>query len=843
MTAAVAELPGLAGLRDDELAERHECGDDATREAILAECERRDAREDRARQARQRHIAQRQDWESAAYAQYRRAEDHCRGYLLSEAGRRRGREPWPMLWMGGEAEARKLASEELVTFWDWHEPRVAGPAVFAAARREAAERPEDDRPAEPIPAVAAGSASRPEPASPPPPSSAAALREALAASQARRAVVLADARARAEAVNAARPVPAALARPGTVAVPPGGELVPVCKGIDGTELLGYVRAFLARYAVFPSEPALDAVTLWAAHAHARDPQGKLVFEYSGRLMFLSADPDSGKSRALTLVSLLTGSRFGLLAEPTAAAVAGIVGEHAEVAYLDESDLLFGSGARRATIRSLLNAGYQRDGHMPLVSGGKVHPRPVFGPVALAGLDAMETGTGDRLRPLFTRSVVIRMRPAEERVPPVDTAGRNMASLLHQALTAWCAAVRNRLTDARPDLPGHLLNRSIDIWLPLVAIGDAAGGEWPERARRARARQLRQVLVSGQHPGRRQIAARQRRRPLVLGPPLHPRLPQRPLLARARRGRVHGKHRPTRRRTQLAGRLASRPREEPLLHRRSVRTVEPAQLVGDHQRPGHVNHPGRQRPGRQRQPLQRHRLVQQPPGGPARRGQCGGDLSVGVLCHMGVPGRFLGQPPVYQLTHGRQLQPRRPGRQPAPGTQYPDQLIVAAPAQARRCHVACLPGQHHTWRQLIGHPTSGEPAVVTPGMGPQPGQLLRPGWLGGGRQVLVQQRPRQVGQPPTVPLRRTRVRIGSQAGQFRHGWRRTAAGRLQGGNLGIQLRVLARPGRRGRRPNPGQQRLPQPVTYRGRPARPPGSACRCGHLAHLPRYWVSTRLIR
>jgi hypothetical protein len=27
-------------------------------------------------------------------------------------------DPWPSLWMGGEDAARRLASEELRTFWD-----------------------------------------------------------------------------------------------------------------------------------------------------------------------------------------------------------------------------------------------------------------------------------------------------------------------------------------------------------------------------------------------------------------------------------------------------------------------------------------------------------------------------------------------------------------------------------------------------------------------------------------------------------------------------------------------------------------------------------------------------
>lgn len=124
----------------------------------------------------------------------------------------------------------------------------------------------------------------------------------------------------------------------------GARPVPVRRQrqhLDGTAVLGYVRAWLANYARWPSEAALDLATLWAAHACARDSDGVLIWEATPRLMFLSSDPGSGKSRALELVSLLVGTRYGLLTEPTAAALAHILGPQHEAVFLDEADLLFG----------------------------------------------------------------------------------------------------------------------------------------------------------------------------------------------------------------------------------------------------------------------------------------------------------------------------------------------------------------------------------------------------------------------------------------------------------------------------------------------------------------------
>ena len=43
---------------------------------------------------------------------------------------------------------------------------------------------------------------------------------------------------------------------------------------------------------------------------------------------------------------------------------------------------------------------------------------------------------------------------------------------------------DRIQGADPNMPAGVFNRAADNWRPLLAIADAAGGEWPARARRA-----------------------------------------------------------------------------------------------------------------------------------------------------------------------------------------------------------------------------------------------------------------------------------------------------------------------------------------------------------------------
>src|SRR5690606_13583832 len=56
--------------------------------------------------------------------------------------------------------------------------------------------------------------------------------------------------------------------------------------------------------------------------------------------------------------------------------------------------------------------------------------------------------------------------------------------LRRKAARWARDQAATLADADPDVPAELHDRATDNWRPLVAIADAAGGDWPSRARRA-----------------------------------------------------------------------------------------------------------------------------------------------------------------------------------------------------------------------------------------------------------------------------------------------------------------------------------------------------------------------
>ncbi len=104
--------------------------------------------------------------------------------------------------------------------------------------------------------------------------------------------------------------------------------------------------------------------------------------------------------------------------------------------------------------------------------------PAYCAVAMAGL-------GDLPDTILTRSVIVRMRrraPSEHVNPYRRRVHAPEGHTLRDQLAAWAAAVRGSITNAWPELPAGIEDRDADVWEPLIAVADAAGGAWPQRAR-------------------------------------------------------------------------------------------------------------------------------------------------------------------------------------------------------------------------------------------------------------------------------------------------------------------------------------------------------------------------
>jgi len=248
---------------------------------------------------------------------------------------------------------------------------------------------------------------------------------------------------------------------------------------DGCRLLDEVRSFISRFCVLPDEHCLTAVTLWAAHAHMVQQ-----FHTTPRLVVTSPEAGSGKTRVLEVLDLLVpDSLLTLCASP--AAIFRTLATKQITLLFDEVDAIWnkrGQDDNHEDLRALLNAGYKKGATVPRCVGPKheVMSFKVYCAVALAGL-------GDLPDTIMTRAVIIRMRrraPSEAVQPFRTRTHEPEGHELRGRLARWAGVVGPDAGRSWPQLPEGIVDRPAEVWEPLIAVGDAAGGRWPSLAREA-----------------------------------------------------------------------------------------------------------------------------------------------------------------------------------------------------------------------------------------------------------------------------------------------------------------------------------------------------------------------
>lgn len=247
----------------------------------------------------------------------------------------------------------------------------------------------------------------------------------------------------------------------------------------GALLLHDTRAFTGRFIAYPSDAAHAAHVLWIAHTHLMD-----AWESTPRFAALSPEPASGKTRLLEITELLVPNPVEAVNVTPAYLFRKVGGADGPPTILfDEIDTVFGPRAKdNEEIRGLLNAGHRRGAVAGrcVVRGKEVYTEeiPAYCAVALAGL-------GEVPDTILSRSIVARMkrRAPDEHIEPYrrrlnETEGHE----LRDRLADWAGQVRDACADAWPDMPAGIADRDADVWEPLFAVADAAGGQWPQLAR-------------------------------------------------------------------------------------------------------------------------------------------------------------------------------------------------------------------------------------------------------------------------------------------------------------------------------------------------------------------------
>ena len=266
------------------------------------------------------------------------------------------------------------------------------------------------------------------------------------------------------------------------ATPVRDEPAPALAGI-----LDQIVNHMEDHLVMPDEHGHPTLALWAAHTWATS-----AFYTTPRLVLDSPEPGCGKSRVLELLALYA-NRAKQVANTSTAAVFRLIGAAYESGnepptfLMDETDTVFGPRPTPSSeeLRGIINAGYKRGATVDRCEGDAASMKtvefPIFAPMALAGLHANMPDT------ITTRSVVIHMRkraPHEQVKPYRLKAAEVRADPVREWLGEAINAMREDLEVAEPALPDGVEDRAAEVWEPLLAVADAAGGHWPKTARAA-----------------------------------------------------------------------------------------------------------------------------------------------------------------------------------------------------------------------------------------------------------------------------------------------------------------------------------------------------------------------
>jgi putative DNA primase/helicase len=241
--------------------------------------------------------------------------------------------------------------------------------------------------------------------------------------------------------------------------------------VDGAELLSALSGSVRNHVVMADKEA-DAAALWILHTYLLD-----CFGISPRLAVGSPEKGCGKTTLLDVISHLVWRPLPT-SNATVAAIFRVVELSRPTLLIDEADTFL---PENEELRGILNSGHRYGGSVIRTIGEDHQPRmfSTFCPCAIALIGKLPGTLADR-----SVTVELKRRRPDETVARFRHDRTEHLDQLARQAARWAVDHGERVRGADPVIPDGIVNRVEDNWRPLLAIADAAGGEWPLRAREA-----------------------------------------------------------------------------------------------------------------------------------------------------------------------------------------------------------------------------------------------------------------------------------------------------------------------------------------------------------------------
>jgi len=241
--------------------------------------------------------------------------------------------------------------------------------------------------------------------------------------------------------------------------------------IDGEALLDNLVVAISRHVVM-ADYAVHAIALWIIHTWLLD-----VTDITPRLGIMSPEKGCGKSTLLKLLKSLV-YRPLLATNVSAPGVFRVVEMMRPTFLIDEADTFLPDNE---PLRGILNAGHERGSEIvrPVGEDHTPHLFSTYAACAVAQIGRLPDTIADR-----SIRIELRRRKPGERIVELRHGRTAHLDELARRVARWTADNAERVQAIDPDVPPGVFNRTADNWRPLLAIANAAGGEWPQAARLA-----------------------------------------------------------------------------------------------------------------------------------------------------------------------------------------------------------------------------------------------------------------------------------------------------------------------------------------------------------------------
>jgi Protein of unknown function (DUF3631) len=238
-----------------------------------------------------------------------------------------------------------------------------------------------------------------------------------------------------------------------------------------------IATAVRKYVVLAQADA-DAIALWIVHTYATD-----AFLITPRLAISSPVKRCGKTTLMDILRPLVWRPLKT-ANITPAAVFRTVEIAKPTLLIDEADAVFGSNGQpwqNEELRAILNSGHRRGDDVLRVEGDSHEVRmfATFAPVAIALIGKLPDTLADR-----SVTVALKRRLPSETISQFQAHKIDNLQLLARKAARWVGDNAETLARSDPEIPEAIFNRDADNWRPLFMIAATAGGDWPERVRKA-----------------------------------------------------------------------------------------------------------------------------------------------------------------------------------------------------------------------------------------------------------------------------------------------------------------------------------------------------------------------